>query len=47
MLACVKETKGVPLEDIPGLFGGAAAKARDADAKDVPLAQDQAEDVLA
>lgn len=40
VLAYVKETKGVPLEDIPGLFGRTAdlAKAKDADAK-VPLAQ--------
>merc|ERR1711976_253458 len=38
VLACVKETKGVPLEDIPALFGGIAAK----DAKDektVPFSQ--------
>jgi hypothetical protein len=49
VLACVKETKGVPLEDIPGLFGGSGhlAKKKDADAKDVPLVRDQAEDVLA
>merc|ERR1711937_929028 len=46
VLTCVKETKGVPLEDIPALFGGAAAKKMD-DAKAVPLARDQAENVMA
>lgn len=46
VLTCVKETKGVPLEDIPALFGGAAAKKMD-DAKAVPLARDQAENAMA
>jgi len=35
VLACVKETKGVPLEDIPGLFGGVDAK----DSKTLPFSQ--------
>lgn len=35
VLACVKETKGVPLEDIPALFGGVDAK----DSKTVPFSQ--------
>lgn len=35
VLACVKETKGVPLEDIPALFGGVEAK----DSKTVPFSQ--------
>jgi hypothetical protein len=35
VLACVKETKGVPLEDIPAMFDGESAK----DAKNVPLSQ--------
>lgn len=35
VLACVKETKGVPLEDIPALFGGVDVK----DSKTVPLSQ--------
>jgi Na+/melibiose symporter-like transporter len=33
VLACVKETKGVPLEDVPGLFGAHDAK----DSKKEPL----------
>lgn len=47
VLACVRETKGVPLEDIPALFARAASssKMEDADAKNVPLARDQTEDV--
>lgn len=48
VLVCVRETKGVPLEDIPTMFGAPAAKKQvDLDAKNVPLAQHQAEDVLA
>lgn len=35
VLACVKETKGVPLEDIPALFGGNAVK----DSKAVPFSE--------
>jgi hypothetical protein len=35
VLACVKETKGVPLEDIPALFGGVDVK----DSKTVPFSQ--------
>jgi SP family facilitated glucose transporter-like MFS transporter 1 len=35
VLACVKETKGVPLEDIPALFGGVDAK----DSKTIPFSQ--------
>jgi SP family facilitated glucose transporter-like MFS transporter 1 len=35
VLACVKETKGVPLEDIPALFGVVDAK----DSKTIPFSQ--------
>merc|ERR1712070_472126 len=35
VLACMKETKGLPLEDIPALFGGVDVK----DSKTVPFSQ--------